>query len=73
MENHIPQAVTDWAIRFFQSENKYKIMQLGDYKGETAYYVSDDAMFGGQPIVLLYDGVKCKRVINPFEVLDYFH
>ena len=72
MKNHIPQAVTDWAIRFFQSENKYKVILLGKYKGESAYYVYDDAMFGGDPVVLLYNGAKCKIAINPFKVLDYF-
>ena len=73
MKNHIPQAVTDWVANFSNSDNRYKVTLLGKYKGESAYYVYYEVEeFGGDPIVLLYDGVKCKRAINPFKILDYF-
>ena len=73
MENHIPQAVINWVANFSNSDNRYKATLLGKYKGESVYYVySEVEEFGGIPIVLLYDGVKCKIAINPFKVLDYF-
>lgn len=72
MKKNIPQAVINWVANFSNSDNRYKVTLLGKYKGESVYYVYDDAMFGGIPIVLLYDDVKCKRAINLFKVLDYF-
>ena len=72
MKNHIPQAVTDWVANYSNSDNRYKVYLLGKYKGESAYHVYENATFGGIPIVLLYDGVKCKIAINPFKILDYF-
>ena len=71
MEKHIPKAVVDAASNYIKTEKKFSIYFMGRYKGKYAYGISCE-MDSGIPSVFLYDGKNCKRVANPFAIIDYF-
>ena len=71
MENNIPKAVVDAATKYLQTNKKYDIYFMGKYQEKYAYGISCE-MDSGLPSVFLYDGKNCKRVANPFAIIDYF-